>query len=86
MAPIYRFSIAPGLPFAGFAGRRGRRNYRQTKLSGKKVLITYLDSAKEIADLCRFLNVQNVQLHGAIYPNEVQKLREIAPNLLSLKA
>ncbi len=52
----------------------------------KSVLITYLDSAKEIADLCRFLNVQNVQLHGAIYPNEVQKLREIAPNLLIIKS
>jgi len=54
--------------------------------SVKSVLITYLDNAKEIADLCHFLRVPTVQLHGAIDPTEVRKLREAAPNLFIIKS
>jgi len=59
-----------------------------TKLNcgSQSVLITYLDNAREIADLCRFLGVKTVQLHGAIFPTAVQTFRRIAPDLTIIKS
>jgi len=58
----------------------------QLSCSSKSVLITYLDDAKTIADLCHLLKMPNVQLHGAIDPSEVQNLCNLAPNLFIVKS
>jgi len=50
------------------------------------VLITYLDRATAIADLCRELGVQKVQLHGPIAPAELAALRTLAPGLFVMKS
>ena len=50
------------------------------------VLITYLDSARAIADLCRLLSVRTVQLHSEIEIDELKKLRGIAPDSVVIKS
>ena len=50
------------------------------------VLITYLDSATDIADFCAFLGAPVVQLHGAIEVDELARLKVIAPELLVIKS
>ncbi|RMI14637.1 MAG: phosphoribosylanthranilate isomerase [Calditrichaeota bacterium] len=50
------------------------------------VLITYLNQAPEIADLCRRLGVRRVQLHGAVPTDEIRRLRRIMPELFILKS
>jgi phosphoribosylanthranilate isomerase len=40
------------------------------------VLITYLDQADEIADFCRTMGTQIVQLHGDIAREELERLRK----------
>lgn len=50
------------------------------------VLITYLDKAAEIAELCTFLGARIVQLHGDIEIEELGKLKNIAPRLLVIKS
>lgn len=52
----------------------------------QSVLITYLDDAKEIADLCRFLGVATVQLHGTINPTEIKTLQSLFPDLHIMKS
>jgi phosphoribosylanthranilate isomerase len=50
------------------------------------VLITYLVDARETLDLCRFLGVDGVQLHGRMPLPEVRRLREAAPKLFVIKS
>lgn len=50
------------------------------------VLITYLTDARETLELCRFLGVGGVQLHGAMPVSEVRRLREAAPKLFVIKS
>lgn len=49
-------------------------------------LITYLDKALEIVDLCRTLRVAKVQLHGEISAGELRRLREAWPDLRIIKS
>src|SRR4029453_18862273 len=42
--------------------------------------------ATEISDLCRFLGVSIVQLHGDISPEEVKELRRHRPELRMIKS
>ncbi len=50
------------------------------------VLITYENRWREIHDLCRFLGVKAVQLHGEIAPEEVRRLREARPDVFIIKS
>lgn len=50
------------------------------------VLITYLDTAVEINDLLLKLGTNYVQIHGEISLKELQKLREIRPEIILLKS
>ncbi|MGM0594655.1 MAG: phosphoribosylanthranilate isomerase [Pseudomonadota bacterium] len=50
------------------------------------VLITYLDRAQAVIDFCAELGVEIVQLHGAIEPQELVKLRMQAPQLQIIKS
>ncbi|HTQ80533.1 MAG TPA: phosphoribosylanthranilate isomerase [Thermoanaerobaculia bacterium] len=52
----------------------------------RAVLITYLDRAAEIAELCRFLGARKVQLHGVIDARELASLRRSDPGLFLLKS
>ncbi len=50
------------------------------------VLITYLDRAKDIADLCTYLGVSIVQIHGDIAISEISELKRIRPDLDIIKS
>jgi phosphoribosylanthranilate isomerase len=50
------------------------------------VLITYLDRAPEIVDLCRTLSVRIVQLHGDVDRRELGKLRNLDEGLMVIKS
>lgn len=50
------------------------------------VLITYLDSAREIAELCAACGARIVQLHGNVGLDELAGLKEIAPGLAIIKS
>ncbi len=49
-------------------------------------LITYLNRAREIIDLCRQLDVGMVQLHGETSLSELRRLRRKAPGLRIIKS
>jgi phosphoribosylanthranilate isomerase len=50
------------------------------------VAITYIDSAREAADLCRALGVAAIQLHGECPPREMELLRAAASHLRIIRA
>ena len=50
------------------------------------VLITYLNSAAEIVDLCQTLGVRIVQLHGNIHADELKHLKVLRPDLTVIKS
>jgi len=49
-------------------------------------IITYLDTADAIANLCRLLGVGMVQLHGDVRVGEVARLRKAQPGLRIIKS
>lgn len=55
-------------------------------LGVESVLITYLTDAAEALDLCRFLGVNGIHLHGAMPIDQVRRLREAAPGLFIIKS
>ncbi len=57
------------------------RMIRQLPESCQAVLITYLNNAIEIIELCNKLGVNTVQLHGEIQLEEVRNLREQNPEI-----
>jgi phosphoribosylanthranilate isomerase len=50
------------------------------------VLITYLAKTEEIAEFAGALGARIVQLHGDIAPEELVRLREVAPGLTVIKS
>ncbi|MCT6698614.1 phosphoribosylanthranilate isomerase [Rheinheimera sp. 4Y26] len=50
------------------------------------VLISYLTDAQEVSTFCQQLGVTAVQLHGDISVAEMQKLRQLRPDLCILKS
>ncbi|MCB0288221.1 MAG: phosphoribosylanthranilate isomerase, partial [Calditrichaeota bacterium] len=50
------------------------------------VLITYLNTAAEILELCKMLHAKTVQIHGNIELAELQHLRKSAPDVFILKS
>jgi phosphoribosylanthranilate isomerase len=50
------------------------------------VAITYIDNAREAADLCRALGVAAIQLHGECPAREIELLRAAAPHLRIIRA
>lgn len=59
---------------------------KQLAPSVNGVLITYLDNAAEIFDLCLTLGVSIVQLHGHIHQNELKQLKLSRPDLTLIKS
>lgn len=54
--------------------------------ANRGVIITYLTDADEIKQFCADIGVTAIQLHGDVTPDELRKLRAIAPNLYTLKS
>jgi phosphoribosylanthranilate isomerase len=49
-------------------------------------VITYLQNASEIMELCRKIGVSIVQIHGEITSGELKALRQTAPDLVIIKS
>lgn len=52
----------------------------------KAVLITYLNNAHQIIEFCNKLNVNHVQLHGAIGVDQLQLLKQKSTDLIIIKS
>ena len=65
---------------------RAARIIRSLHPPASGFLITYLAKASEINDLCTFLGVRKVQLHGDVTAREVERLRSLAPELQVVKS
>lgn len=50
------------------------------------VLITYLNTAEKILELCKRLGTNKVQLHGDVSASEIIRLRLLAPSLVVIKS
>lgn len=50
------------------------------------VLITYASHWKEVRDLCRFLGVRGVQLHGAVGVDQIRRFKTAEPHVLVIKS
>ncbi len=50
------------------------------------VMITYLEDAGEIADLCGYIGTHFVQIHGDISPGTLSRLKKKAPELRVIKS
>ncbi|HEX7534760.1 MAG TPA: phosphoribosylanthranilate isomerase [Syntrophales bacterium] len=59
---------------------------RLLKPPASAVLITYLNTAEKILDLCKKIGTHKVQLHGAISLTEIARLKSLAPDLTIIKS
>jgi phosphoribosylanthranilate isomerase len=59
---------------------------RLLKPPASAVLITYLNSAEKILDLCKKIGAHKVQLHGGISLTEIVRLKSLAPDLTVIKS
>ena len=62
------------------------RLIRTLHKSIRPVLITYIDSAREVVNFCGYLGVSWVQLHGDITPREISSIRKSTPELRIIKS
>jgi len=92
-----RLLVAAGIDFIGFPlrlldGREDLDENLARELIGSlprtvgAVAITYLDHARDVLDLCLAVGTSWVQLHGAIAPSELLRVRERAPGLGIIKS
>ena len=58
----------------------------KTNTRADSVLITYLNSADSVINLCRKINAKIVQLHGDIAHAELRKIKSDEPNLAVIKS
>ena len=88
--------IEEGADWLGFALRLPAKNedlseadaaaiIKKIQPEHKGVIITYLTDADEIAAFCQELGVSAIQLHGDVAPEQLRRLRAIAPDLYVLK-
>jgi phosphoribosylanthranilate isomerase len=59
---------------------------RLLKSPASAVLITYLNTAEKIVDLCKKIGAHRVQLHGGISLTEILRLKSLAPDLNVIKS
>src|SRR5262245_35833374 len=62
------------------------RIIRGLKPPARGVLITYLDRADEIVELCESLGASIVQVHGDVETSELRKVKERRPGLSVIKS
>lgn len=75
----------PTGPHDGLTEQRARDIIERLPPLVTSVLITYIDNAVEAIDLCRYLRVTALQLHGPIEIGEIRRIREELPYLKVLK-
>jgi len=89
--------VAAGVEFIGFPLRLrdGREDLRESEAKAiigglparvQAVVITYLDRAAQVLDLCDAIGVHWVQLHGPIDAGQLKRLRELRPSLSVIKS
>lgn len=54
--------------------------------SVKPVVITYLQNAVEILEICRYTGVNTIQLHADVKQDEISRLKEMQPELEVIKS
>ncbi len=59
---------------------------RSLKQSASAVLITYLNEAEKILDICKRIGTGKIQLHGDISVTELIKLKSLAHDLIVIKS
>ena len=59
---------------------------RSLKPPVSAVLITYLDEAEKILDLCKRIGTGKVQLHGDISVTELVRLKSLFPDIIVIKS
>jgi phosphoribosylanthranilate isomerase len=65
---------------------QAREIVRRLSLGRRGILITYLETAVEILDLCRAVGLRGVQLHEEIRLTEISRLRAADPELFIMKS
>nr|WP_211116433.1 phosphoribosylanthranilate isomerase [Glycomyces buryatensis] len=89
--------IEEGADWLGFALRLPKKNEDLSEADAaaivkaiqpehKGVIITYLTDADEIKGFCTDMGVGAIQLHGDVTPEQLRRLRTIAPDLYVLKS
>jgi phosphoribosylanthranilate isomerase len=89
--------IKSGVKFLGFPFRLPVNKEDITEADAAKIikklppsvhgiLITYLNNAREIINLCKKLGVNIVQLHGEIELRELAKVKKINPEIIIIKS
>lgn len=89
--------LATGVDWLGFPFRLAHHQEDLTEadaaeiirlfhLKDRAVVITYLNSADEIVQLCQKLGLSKVQLHGKIARQELEKLRKFYSELFLIKS
>ncbi|MBN2281704.1 MAG: Smr/MutS family protein [Candidatus Marinimicrobia bacterium] len=92
-----RLLLEKGVNFIGYPLRlavnqediceeEARHIIENTRSAAQSVLITYLDRAKEVMDICDFLRVKIVQLHGEIPISEMKKIKQCRPDIQIIKS
>ena len=59
---------------------------RSLKQSASAVLITYLNEAEKILDICKRIGTGKVQLHDDISVTELIRLKSLAPDIIVIKS
>lgn len=68
----------------GLTEEKARAIIRRLPEVALPVLITYLDTATEAAQLAQYLGVGAVQFHGGIPPGELLHFRELCPSIRTI--
>ncbi|MDA0841687.1 MAG: phosphoribosylanthranilate isomerase [Planctomycetota bacterium] len=76
----------PKGPHNGLEDEGARDIIHQLPPFASPTLITYIDTGLEAADLCDYLGIRIIQLHGEIDQFEVARLRGLRPGIKTIKS
>lgn len=76
----------PAGPHDGLTEQKAREIVRALPPFVTPLLITYLDRGDDAVELCRYLGVKVIQLHGEIDRREVRRIRAGVPGIKILKS
>jgi phosphoribosylanthranilate isomerase len=87
-AGVHQIGFPLGLPVhkEDISAEDAANIIRLLKPPASAVLITYLNRAEKILDLCKKIGVHKVQLHGRISLTEIVRLKSLASDLTVIKS
>jgi phosphoribosylanthranilate isomerase len=87
-AGVHQIGFPLGLPVhkEDISAEDAAKIIRLLKPPASAVLITYLNRAEQILDLCNKIEAHKVQLHGGISLTEIVRLKSLAPELTVIKS